>query len=365
MGTYKIGVGSTLRQAMMQLANDGSKSLVVLNDDHICRGIISNGDVRNAILAGFGLDEPVTTVFRSNFKFMYDHSIDQEVLWKYFTVDKLDLVPILNKDKKLIKVLAFEDVDWSRDLPFEVKGGQINELRITVPLIIFAGGTGSRIKPFTDILPKPLVPLNTKPVMQYIFEYGARYGVKQFMLLTHFKSYMIEAYLENEEVGEDISVEVVRERSLMGTAGGLSLLRSQLPEIFFVTNCDILTKVDLTELYDFCERSTYDMVIVGASYTQRSSYGVIDMNDDGSLKKIREKPSHTSFASVGLYCVRSTIFAWITDNKHLDMDTLIDRVSSQGGTVGIYTIPETDWIDVGRWDSYHEATHRLDSFYNG
>ena len=166
MENYKIGVGSTLRQAMIQLANDGSKSLVVMNDEHICKGIISNGDVRNAILAGFGLDELVTRVFRSNFKFVYEHSIDQELLWKYFTVDKLDLVPILNNEKKLIKVLAFEDVDWSRDLPFEVRGGEINQLPVTVPLIIFAGGTGSRIKPFTDILPKPLVPLNTKPIMQ-------------------------------------------------------------------------------------------------------------------------------------------------------------------------------------------------------
>ena len=217
---------------MIQLAHEGSKSLVVINDDHICRGIISNGDIRNAILAGFGLDECVTTVIRSNFKFMYDHSIDQKVLWKYFTFDKLDLVPILNKHKKLIKVLAFEDVDWSRDLPFEVMSGQINELRVTVPLVIFAGGTGSRIKPFTDILPKLLVPLNTKPIMQYIFEYGARYGVKQFMLLTHFKSYMIEAYLENEVVGEDISVEIVRERSLMGTAGGLSLLKAGCQRYF-------------------------------------------------------------------------------------------------------------------------------------
>ena len=365
MRNYKIGVGSTLRQAMMQLANDGSKSLVVINDWHACIGIISNGDVRNAILAGLGLDEPIATVFRSNFKFMYDHNIDQQVLWKYFTVDKLDLVPILNRDKKLIKVLAFEDVDWSKDFPFEKEDRQINQLQVMVPFVIFAGGTGSRIKPFTDILPKPLMPLNSQPIVQYIFEYGARYGVNQFVILTHFKSYMIEAYLENEEVGEDISVQVVRERFLMGTAGGLSLLKSQLPEIFFVTNCDILTKVDLTDLYDFCQRSTYDMVIVGASYTQQSSYGVIDINDDGSLEKIREKPSHTSFASVGLYCVRSTIFAWIDENQHLDMDTLIDRVSSQGGSVGIYTIPETDWIDVGQWDSYHEATYRLDSFRNG
>jgi NDP-sugar pyrophosphorylase family protein len=229
--------------------------------------------------------------------------------------------------------------------------------KLDVPVIIMAGGRGTRMEPFTKILPKPLVPVNEKPIIEHIIERFINVGCNEFHLTVNYKSRILKAYFE--ELQPDYGLHFVEEQEPLGTAGSLRFLDKQFDQPFFVTNCDIIIKADYRSLYDFHRKFGYDITLVASAKEYVIPYGTCELNSEGHLSHINEKPQYDFLINTGLYILNPDVLKLIPKNKFYHITHLIEDAKEQGKKVGVFPIDDDAWIDVGQWAEYRQAVDRL------
>jgi NDP-sugar pyrophosphorylase family protein len=220
--------------------------------------------------------------------------------------------------------------------------------------VILAGGLGERLKPFTEVIPKPLLPIGEKSILEIQISRLRRCGVTAVILATNYRSQYIESFLgAASEIGVDLSVS--KEEKPLGTCGPLSLLRSkfQIEETFIVMNGDILSTIDFRKLYEFSRKSDTDLVVATKMLTTPFEFGNVIAEGD-RIVDVEEKKGITTEIIAGIYAMKSTILDYIPDDTYFGMDDLIKGLLALGRPILRYPVHEY-WLDIGRMDDYRKA----------
>jgi NDP-sugar pyrophosphorylase family protein len=258
----------------------------------------------------------------------------------------IERIPVINKDGAVVDVIL-----WLDYLKTESEGYD-SKTPLQTPVVIMAGGKGTRLDPFTKILPKPLIPLGEKPIIEHIMDRFYRYGFYKFIVIINYKKEIIKMYFGENSL--PYTVEFVEEPEYYGTAGGAYLLKKKLDETFIVTNCDTILDGNYLDFLNWHKEKQNILTIIGAHKEVTVPYGVLYM-EDGCFRDINEKPKFDLFINTGTYIFEPEVLECIQEGEHLDMDRLLDRVKGmyQDG-VGVY--PHWDgWFDIGQWDEYKKS----------
>ena len=340
---------NSIKEAMKKLSEEGEKCLLVVGQNEKLLGTLSDGDVRKAILKGKKLNESIEKFYNINPSFLREGQYTKRGVKDIFLNDKFDLIPVLNDHGKVVDLLT-----WSNTLKSESDQKLQN---INIPVVIMAGGRGTRMEPFTKILPKPLIPIQEKPVIEHIIERFNDVGCNEFYMTLNYKGRILRAYFE--ELQPKYDIEFIEEKEPLGTAGSLRFFKRRISRPFFVTNCDSIIKADYDSLYEFHEKGGYDITLVASTKDFIIPYGTCELNGDGYLSHINEKPKYEFLVNTGLYVLNPDVLELIPKNKFYHITHLIEDVKNKGKKVGVFPIDEDAWIDIGQWTEYRLAVERL------
>ena len=304
MNKIKILPDATGREAMKKLNKTGEKCLVVVDDNDTLLGTLSDGDLRKAILNGIHMSDSIKSIYSENPSVLIENNFNDEDVKKLFINKKFDLIPIVSEKKKLIDVLFWDKV---------FNGDDHFEKNINVPVVIMAGGEGTRLAPFTNVLPKPLIPVHDKPIIEHIIQRFYEIGCQEFYITVNYKSGILKAYIN--EIERDYTVEFVDESIPLGTAGSLNLLKERFDKPFFVSNCDNIIKTNYASLYEFHNKGGYDLTLVASSKEVIIPYGACKLNSQGDLSHINEKPKFDFLINTGLYLLNPDVLNFIPNQK--------------------------------------------------
>jgi len=350
MKDITIHPSATIKEAMEALDKTAEKVLLVIDENQALIGALTDGDIRRHILKGKDLSGTIQDAYHPNPIFIFQEDFDPDKVKALFLKNKIDLVPILDQSRKIVDYVTWEKV-FGNDRRSENQN-------LDIPVVIMAGGSGTRLEPFTKVLPKSLIPVGEKPVIDHIIENFRAYGICEFYLTIHRMSKIIRAYFE--EKNPDYSIDFFEEDEPRGTAGGLKLLANKLERPFFVSNCDIIIKTDYADLYRFHTKNSYDITLVASTKQFNIPYGICELNGWGSLERIKEKPEYSFLVNTGLYVLNPNVIDLIPDNKLFHITHLVDKVRENKGTIGVYPISEKAWIDVGQWAEYRKALKMIE-----
>ena len=350
MKNITVYPSATIKEAMETLDKTAEKVLLVVDDKKKLIGTLSDGDVRRYILREQNLSGAIDNAFNKNPIFVFQVDFDREKVKKVFTDNKISLIPILDQNRKIVDYITWEIAFGNKKNPGDQK--------LNAPVVIMAGGSGTRLEPFTKVLPKPLIPVGGKPVIDHIIDKFRAVGICEFYLTIHHKSKILRAYFE--EKAPDYSIEFVEEDEPRGTAGSLKLLSNKLNRPFFVSNCDIIIEADYAVLHRFHIKNNYDITLVAATKQFDIPYGICELNGSGTLKRIQEKPEYNFLVNTGLYVLNPKIINLIPNDKLFHITHLMNLVKKNNGTIGVYPVSDKAWIDVGQWTEYRKALKAIE-----
>jgi len=347
-GEYLISGESTVREAMKHMDQASKKTLFLIDSAGKLLSSLSDGDVRRCILAGGALDTVIETIVNNN-PIWVEQDFDLENVKKLMITKKIEYIPVVNKEKKVVKILAWDEV--FTNLPQPVKEN------IDVPVIIMAGGKGTRLDPFTKVLPKPLIPINGRPIIEIIMEKFANFGVKEFYISIGHQARMIKAYFAEGELPHKIKF--IEETKPLGTAGALAFLKGQIKNDLLVTNCDIIIDGDYSEMLDFHRKNNNQITVIGSYRQYIIPYGVCEIENGGKVKDIIEKPEYDFWVNTGFCIVNGAVLRRIPDDHFYLMTDLIKDCLRNNDKVGLFPISEKSWIDIGQWKEYKKGVEQL------
>lgn len=229
--------------------------------------------------------------------------------------------------------------------------------------VIMAGGLGTRLKPFTEIIPKPLLPLGEKSVLEIQVTTLRRFGVDEIFVATNYMSDLVAAFLgDGSRFG--VKVHISREQKPLGTCGPISLLKSRLRGPFLVMNGDILTKLDFRKFYDSAVAQNAPLILGTKLIATPFYFGNVIVDEDDRVVGIDEKPELVTEILAGIYCMKPEVFSFIPENTYFGMDMLITNMLSQGQHISRYLIDEY-WLDIGQIEDYTKARNTYQQHFAG
>lgn len=224
--------------------------------------------------------------------------------------------------------------------------------------MIMAGGQGSRLKPITNIIPKPLIPIGDKPIIEIIIDKFSTLGVSNFYLSVNYKQEMIRFYFEGVE-NKSYNLNYFVEPYPLGTGGSLHLLKDKISSTFFVSNCDIIIDQDYYDIYDYHTSNKNELTIVAALRLMQIPYGTLESGENGELLALKEKPELTFMINTGMYILEPHLLNEIPENTFFHITDLIEKVKERRGRVGVFPVSEGAWMDIGEWKEYNKTMKRM------
>lgn len=328
---------ATIRQAMETIDHGAKQIALVIEDDCHLSGTVTDGDIRRALLKGNGMDTPIEQVMNAN---PITGLLGEDTLLWQRTMQRHSLrhLPILDRKGCVVDLVRYQ-------MP--------SEPNRTTPVVIMAGGLGTRLRPLTEKLPKPLIPVGSKPVLETIIEGFASQGFENLILCLNYKGDMIRDHFgDGERFG--VRIRYISEDRRLGTAGALSLLPEPPEEPIVVMNGDLLTKVDFVRLVEFHNRQAFVATMAVRQYSHQVPYGVLSIGDDYRIEALTEKPVHRYQVNAGIYVLSPEALHLVPDQKFYDMPNLFQRLMDQGRPVGSFPLRDY-WMDIGRLEDLEQA----------
>lgn len=344
-----IKPAQSIKQALKQMDAMGEKTLLVVDDQEILLGALTDGDVRRWILKGKDLSQRVSEAMNVQ-PITLARDFDHETVKQIMVKKGVQCLPVVDENKKVILAV------WWVDL-FKEKLDKKKKLKI--PVIIMAGGEGARLAPFTKILPKPLMPIGDRSIIELIMDRFVDYGCLDFFLSVNYKSNIIKAYFNDFEHPYKISY--IEENQPLGTVGSLHLLRNQIKKTFFLSNCDILIEADYADILKFHQQKKNKITLVSSLKHFMIPYGVCEIENGGILKNIKEKPEYDYFVNTGMYVLDKSILEYIPRNKVYHMTDLINDYLKKGEKIGVYPVSEKSWLDMGQFEALQEMLKKFET----
>lgn len=344
---YKINSSYSVKEAIQRMEDYGIPVVFILGDNEILEGIFTLGDMRKFILQNGTLTVSIQEAMNPN-PVLFSSLKEAE---KAKEEKKMQVYPIVDQKHRLIDAL-FER-DWDGHDSEKV----INDSLADVPLVIMAGGKGTRLHPYTKVLPKALIPIGDLTITERIINRFAQYGCKDVFLILNHKSNMIKSYFN--ELETDYKVHYIEENTFLGTGGGLQLLKGKIQSTFILSNCDVLINDDLECIYRTHVMKKNKITFVCAMKSLPISYGVVETDTDGNIIRLKEKPEVSFLTNTGVYVIEPEVIDQIASGEYIDFPDIAQRCINEGSTVGVFPVSEKSWLDMGKFNEMEEMTKRL------
>ena len=329
-----FSVNKSVKEAIAYMEEKDIKALVIVDEERKIRGLFSHGDMRRYFLRGGELSANIQNAMNSKpIVFSNRQEAEQRRREK-----PLVIYPIINEDSVVIDILLERDT---------IENEQVSSILSTVPLVIMAGGKGTRLFPYTKILPKALIPIGDYTIMERIIKVFERYGCNKVFTVINYKGNMIKAYFN--ELEKKYSMDFVEETEFLGTGGGLSLLKGMIDDTFFLSNCDILVNADLECVYKTHKMNGNKITIVCAMKNMQIPYGIVETNDEGGIEDFKEKPEFSFLTNTGLYLIEPEVIDSLNEGEFVHFPDIAKRYLEQGEKVGVFPISESAWMDMGQF----------------
>ncbi len=341
----------SIKTSINKIKKNGMKGLVVVNHFNKLLGTLTDGDLRKALLTNFNLNNQISKLYNKKPDFLIENEYSIKDVEKIFYFKGLTFIPIIKKESsKLVEILTLKKFK---------NFGKNKKIKITkkISCVIMAGGRGTRLKPFTDVLPKPLLPLQKSTVIEKIIKSFEDYGIKNFIISVNYKSEILKAFFK--ELNPEYKLSFIEDRKPLGTAGSLSKLSLREYQNIFVSNCDTIINVDLFEMHRFHIKHDYDITILASSNFYQVPYGVCHISEEGNFKEIREKPKFNFLSNVGIYLIKNNIIKLIPKDKKIDFTQLIKIAKLKNKKIGVFITGKDSWFDVGQWHEFNKTIENL------
>ncbi len=337
-----INEDCNLREVISTIEAGGLRIALVLNKEKKLVGTITDGDIRRGLLRGLSLKSPIQSIIKKNYINATDKVSKKEIL-RMMKENGISQIPIISDEKKLIGLQISENL-----LPIT------SELLIPNYALIMAGGRGERLKPITNDCPKPLLPINGKPILEIILEQCKESGIRNFYISVYYLAEKIINYFGDGSKW-NVNIEYLEENKPLGTAGALKLLPKTLKNPIIVINGDLLTKTNFQDVLEYHSLNSADITICAREHLLNSPYGVIEV-DGISFKSMIEKPSFRQLVNAGIYVLNPSILEFIKPDKYIDMPKLINLSKEDSKKIIVYPVHEY-WLDVGKPETLNKAIY--------
>ncbi|EKP0313040.1 nucleotidyltransferase family protein [Aeromonas veronii] len=328
----------SIRSALDVINEEALRVALIVDKEDRLVGVVTDGDIRRAILAQMDLNSPISQVMNRTpvtANQMQSRS-DILVLMKQHSILS---VPIVDAQNRLLGLETWEKTSAHR--------------RYDNPVFIMAGGFGTRLKPLTDTCPKPMLKIGYKPMLEILIERFAKAGFHNIYISTHYLPEMITEYFGNGERW-GVNIQYVYEVSPLGTGGALGLLPEDVTDLpLIMINGDVLTTLDFERLLQYHTTSDAVATMCVRQYEYQIPYGVVT-SDGEVITEMVEKPIQSYFVNAGIYMLQPHLFKSVTRGQVIDMPTLLEQHIEQGETVRMLPIHEY-WLDIGRMDDFQRA----------
>lgn len=337
----------TLSKAITVLDEGGMRIALVVGKSGKLLGTITDGDVRRALLRHLGMDALVTEVMQQNPTTALETDDYKKLLTLMKSKDLLHM-PILDTDGCMVSLKTLQQF--------------LNNEKLDNPIFLMAGGFGKRLSPLTNEIPKPLLKVGSKPILETILTQFIDYGFYNFFISTHYKAEMVRKHFgDGSQWG--VNIRYVHEDKPLGTAGAIGLLPDDLPRLpIIMMNGDLLTKINFTDLLRFHNEQNGVATMCVREYDFQVPYGVIE-SDGLEIKDIVEKPIHNFFVNAGIYVLSPQLARQVDGYNYLDMPRLIQEKIKDGEIVNMFPVHEY-WLDIGQMEEFDQAKRDSDEFFS-
>ncbi len=345
---YCIPPDLDLKSALVMLDNTGNKILFVADTTDRLLGTLTDGDIRRWILSNGKLNARVERICNTK-PFTAAPGYNVEEVAATMITRKFTAIPVVDDDGRLVDIVFWSDV-FSREHHVETRP-------LGADVVIMAGGRGTRLDPFTKILPKPLIPIGDRTILEIIIDKFRAYHAEHFYITVNHKSKIIKSYFE--ELQPEYGITYVDETQPLGTAGSLRYLQGRLSERVVVTNCDIIIDADYNSICDYHVAEGNAITIVGSLKHVKIPYGVCEIEVGGQLRAMTEKPVYDVLVNTGMYVANSAMLELIPEGRMYHMTHLVEDAMARGEKVGVFPIGENAWKDTGEWEEYRKTLQRF------
>lgn len=333
----------TLLETMKLIDETSMQFAAVVAEGNQLLGTVTDGDIRRGILRGEGLEVPISSIMNAN-PITAKHGLKDSDYKQLMKSKQLKQLPIINESNQIIDILLIDKFD-----------ALINKNQV----VLMLGGLGTRLRPLTNDVPKPMLKVGKKPIVETIVDGFKQFGYTNFIFSVNYKKEVIQNYFKNgDPIG--ITIDYIEEQKRMGTAGALSLIENRPTQPFFVMNGDLLTQVNFDQLMQFHLEHNSIATMCVREYEFQIPYGVIE-TEGTDLISIKEKPVHRSFVNAGIYVLSPEVLEYIPEDTFYDMPTLFAKLIEQGKKTSVFPIHEY-WLDIGQIDDFNRANQKYKEF---
>ena len=321
-------------QRLNELRNLSRLILFVVDDNEKVVGSVTDGDIRRSIIAEQNLQKTLGEIANPDFKRLYQKDTYQS--FEKYRKSDIKILPILNQEGKMVDLI---DLEYTKaQLPLEA--------------VIMAGGRGKRLSPLTDTVPKPMLRLGNKPIIEHNIDRLISFGIKKIYISVKYLGQQIVDYL-GDGSQKGISIEYVWEDEPLGTAGALALINDLSTEHILLMNSDLFTNVNFESLYLKLINENADMAVASTEYKVDIPYAVFE-TQEGRVTNFKEKPSFIYHSNAGIYILKRSLIATIEKGKYCDITDVMERLVAEGGKL-VYDPIIGYWIDIGKTVDYEHA----------
>lgn len=350
----RVSEDATIRSAMEKIDESGLQIALIADEAGHLKGVLTDGDIRRAILRGQSLDSEAHTVMNDDPVTLPVGGSRADAL-SLMKEKRIHQIPIIDAEGRVVGIEVIDDL-----LDHDVPRATPSPRKRDNPVVLMAGGLGTRLRPLTEETPKPLLEVGDRPILETILDRLIQSGFHRFYVSVNYKADMIEDYFgDGSSRGVDITY--IHEDQRLGTAGPLSLLSDRPDRPFLVMNGDLLTTLNFGQLLDFHEEYQSVATMCVREYDMQVPYGVIE-TDEHRLVDLKEKPVHSFFVNAGIYVLNPETLDYIPDGEFYDMPTLFENVIEDDKAATVFPVREY-WQDIGRMEQFERANGEFEDVF--
>lgn len=332
-----LSLNATIEDVLKNLNKTGLRISLIINEKQEFQGTVTDGDIRKALVEGVDQKTSIQKIINRD-AFIVSPEIKPEIVLQLMIKNKVQQIPVVNEVQKISGLYLWDEV--------------ISQKKITNTMVIMAGGKGTRLGKYTKNCPKPLLPVNGKPMLEQIIDRAKLQGFERFIISINYLGQMIEDYFGNGEKW-NVKIDYIKEDQPLGTAGSLSLLSPKPEHPFIVSNCDIVTDINYGELLDFHYDHKAVATMAVRMHEWKNPYGVV-VTKGIDIIDFEEKPIIRSNINAGVYVLEPSVIDDIEKDKNFDMPNLFEKLKKKNQKTIVYPVHEP-WLDVGRPEDYYKV----------